>query len=187
MKYTFTLLTALLLLTGQVNTAQAQRQDNPTMTNKYFKLDFSGGINGNIAPVKRENSALLGSRPDVVPAFAFRASHLFSKQIGWYAGLRVDLYEEKRTESYKTGFFGQFIEDFFSELFEPIPSIYPASKEASFIVSKPAVGASSQVSAWAMPVTSGNATLVGQPRMTRDAKLRYHIDKKQILLKLILA
>lgn len=126
MKYTFTLLTALLLLTGQVNTAQAQRQDNPTMTNKYFKLDFSGGINGNVAPVKRENSALLGSRPDVVPAFAFRASHLFSKQIGWYAGLRVDLYEEKRTGSYKTGIFGQFIEDFFSELFEPIPSVYPS-------------------------------------------------------------
>jgi len=97
------------------------------LSSNLLKFDFSGGTNIDIPPSKDDiNANLLGSRAAVVPFMAFKATHLFSKRFGWYAGLRIDLFKERKSESFGEDGFDRFIEDMFGAILAPFAVIKPA-------------------------------------------------------------
>lgn len=62
---------------------------------------FLLGIEGNLAKKGTlGDERLLSERPNFAYTGAFRMSHLFSDKFGWYAGLRMDYINEKKSTYY---------------------------------------------------------------------------------------
>lgn len=72
------------------------------------------------------NSILLSTRPDVVPMFNFRVTHLFSKKIGWYANVQMLFYKEKKSAFFDSNKLSEAIDDFFDALFRPVARLHPS-------------------------------------------------------------
>jgi len=90
---------------------------NEDRPEKYFKMDFSIGPNFDLMGARNSPEAqLLAERPAVVPTFAFRTTHLFSDKWGWFAGIRLDMSNDKSSEYMQN----KVLHDFMQELFKPI-------------------------------------------------------------------
>lgn len=117
----------LILFPALPFTIFAQNEKNGSAPNSYFKLDFLIGPNFDFSPSShQENAGLLSSRPRSVPFGSFRATHLFSKKYGWYAGMRIDYYEERKPTAYIQSGIEKVLDAFLNELLGPLAKINPA-------------------------------------------------------------
>ena len=121
----FSLLTLILATVPLENFAQSGNKEN--QLNNYVKFDFAVGSNIDIPPPSdHKDAGLLGSRPAVAPFLAYKATHLFSKRFGWYAGLRIDIYKEKRAEISGQSHLEKAFDETFGEMLGLISKIKPA-------------------------------------------------------------
>lgn len=108
------LLTLLLLCASTAIHAQysyyAQRQYKPY--DRYWQVDFAFGSDFDLTYTgSRENASVLSTRTVAAPFFNFRATHLFSKKVGWYVNAQLSLYYQQKAELFELP--TNIIDDFF--------------------------------------------------------------------------
>lgn len=101
----------------------AQAQENivnrEKEKNKYLKLEVLGvGASVNFYSVNNKvNSNLLSGQSNIgLSSTILRATHLFSPTLGWYAGINMNLFKEKKSPYYDATF-GDVIGEFAMSLF----------------------------------------------------------------------
>ena len=96
------LLLLCLCLIVHVTKLYAQTDTLKSRTKHAVKFEFLLlGLEGNLAKKgSLGDERLLSERPNFAYTSALRVSHLFSDKFGWYAGLRMDYIDEKKSTYY---------------------------------------------------------------------------------------
>lgn len=97
---------------------KAQAQDNSLQHKNYVKVEFIPiGISADLSNKgSGTDRYLLGGRQDLAYSGVLRITHLFSKKIGWYAGLKMDFIKEEKSPYYNASFENE-VGEFISKLF----------------------------------------------------------------------